>query len=167
MRSSLESIARGAFAGAAGGLALTAGEPLERVVLGREPVYAPSRILSELFASRAPSRLGTRLASTVSLRFGYAMGLGAAYGAARHRLPKPPPLGGIVLGAAICAFEIVAMPTVGATPRIRAWPRGDLALLAVHTLGFGLASAFVYERLKSVRERRPHSSLPPAPSAPS
>jgi len=82
------------------------------------------------------------------MRFGYAMSLGAAYGAARHRLPKQPLLAGIVLGAGICTFEVVAMPAAGATPRIRAWPPGDLALLAVHTLGFGLASALVYERLR-------------------
>lgn len=95
------------------------------------------------------------------MRCAYAMSLGAAYGAARRGLPRAPVLAGVALGAAIWAFEIVAMPSAGATPRLRAWSPGELVLLGVHTLGFGLASAIAYEQLGR------HSSSAPASAVPS
>ncbi|HVU49720.1 MAG TPA: hypothetical protein VHL80_03480 [Polyangia bacterium] len=128
------------LSGLAGTLVLELMERFERRVLGRPPLYASTRI-----AARLAGRLGVSLGPTGAriagglLRWSY----GPALAVARARLAGPPTRSvarALGFGAAIYAFELVALPALGATPPLRAWPRTEVVSLAAHTLAFALGS---------------------------
>ena len=124
-------------AGLAGTAALGRFEWLERLVLGREPAYAPAAISKRLFGSRRYGPL---------LRWTYGPALGIAYGAvdalgARTRDVASVPrrwIRPLVFGAAVGAAELVALPRIGATPRLRA---PEVVALFLHACAFALATA--------------------------
>src|SRR5207302_6178311 len=111
-------------AGVAATAALGRFEWLERLLLGREPSYAPARVAERLFGSR---RFGPLL------RWTYGPALGVAYGALRSRVRIPA----LAFGGAIATAELLAMPRLGATPPLRG--REAIALF-VHTAAFAVAA---------------------------
>lgn len=140
VRAERADIVRGALAGIAGAVALAVSDALERALLGREPVYVPARVAARLSA-RVPGAPRRGLA----LRFPYAALLGAGYGATRGLLPGSSARAGARLGVAVWALELLLLPATGATPPVRAWPRGEPGLLFLHTLVFGLVTAAAFE----------------------
>jgi len=132
----LKTIRRGLVAGIAGTLVLSVFDRLERRLLGREPLYAPSRI-----AARLAARFGIELSATAARRAGWA--LRAVYGpslgvagawldpgtgrrtsrACRH-------------GLAISVFELTVSPLVGAAPPLARWPLSEVFLLVAHATAF-------------------------------
>jgi len=144
------SAAQGALAGVLGTLALDASEGVEGRLLGRTPVYAPSRIARRLASRvewlpkrrRAVQRLGT------VLRWAYGPGLGLLYGLLRPRLPGGAVRKGLALAVGVLAFERIAMPAVGAVPPFAAWPRREKALLAAHTALYGLCAEAGFRALR-------------------
>jgi hypothetical protein len=136
---------RAALAGLIGAVVLTAFERLEWRLLRERPVYAPALIGQRL--------LRPWLGSAESLPgAGYA--LRAAYGpllaVALLRLAGnsgPAWHRGFGLGLAIYLFELAAMPAVGATPQLRAWPRRQRWMLLAHTTAFGVSTALASEAL--------------------
>lgn len=127
----------GVLAGAVGTGAIALSDRLERAWLGRAQVYAPARIAARLFRLRALRRAR---AAGVLLRWSYGALIGTVWNRllpARGRGTWPRAVG---LGAAILAFELVALPALGATPPLRSWPRAEKALLAWHTQVFGFAA---------------------------
>lgn len=132
-----ESAIAGALAGALGTLALAASDRLERRALGRRPVYAPAQIAARLFGVRPGGR--ARVVGAV-LRWSY----GPLIGLIGSRV-VPPRRGwswrrALGLGAAVHAFELLALPLTGATPALARWPRMERLSLAFHTTIFGVAA---------------------------
>ena len=120
------------LAGLAGTAALGRFEWLERLALGREPAYAPAAISGRLFGTRRYGPL---------LRWIYGPALGVAYGAlaarsagrsARWRPARP-----LSFGLAVAAAELIGLPWIGATPRLRG---REVAALVVHACAFSLAT---------------------------
>jgi len=125
-------------AGVAATAALGRFESLERLLLGREPSYAPARVAQRLFGSRHFGPL---------LRWTYGPALGVAYGALRSRISVPA----LAFGAAIATVELLAMPRVGATPPIRG--REAIALF-LHAVAFAVAAeAALSQAARSVSRR--------------
>jgi hypothetical protein len=119
------------------GLAATAAlgrfEWLERAALGKEPAYAPARVAERLFGSR---RLGPLL------RWTYGPALGALYGALRSRFRIPA----VAYGIAVALGESVAMPKVGALPRLHGRERVALFL---HAIAFAIAAEAALRQARS------------------
>src|SRR5687767_4942080 len=113
-------LSMGLFAGAAGTLAVEASEQLEAAWLGERPLYSAKDVARRLFGGAVPGP---------ALRWPYGVLLGAVAG----RLLDGRRLGAVgeavAVGGAVLAFELVAMPALGATPPLRAWPRRQLATL--------------------------------------
>jgi hypothetical protein len=119
---------------------------LERVRdrrLGRPPVYAPSHLVRHLLASTADvvPQKSTAVRWGRLARWVYGPTLGVAYAVAQRRLPGSVPLRGLLFGAAVCAWELAALPAVGATPALKRWPPGQVGWLVVQTVTFGVATA--------------------------
>ena len=120
-------------AGFAATLALGRFEWLERAALGKEPAYAPARVAERLFGSR---RLGPLL------RWTYGPALGALYGALRSRFRIPA----VAFGAAVALAESIAMPKVGALPKLHGRER---AALFIHAIAFALAAEAALRQARS------------------
>ena len=131
----------GALAGLAGTATLTllsAGEERRR---GRAPVYDPGLMVGRLAARYLGVELTDRQrqAAGLLMRWPYGALWGLALGAA-------PSLGswvlwGTALGGAAFGFELIALPLVGATPRLRQWGRSEIAVDAVNTFTYGLVTS--------------------------
>jgi hypothetical protein len=127
-------------AGACGVAALVVAERLERLVAGREPVYADGRVAARL-AHRGGFAVGTRGALRLGSALRWAYGPALAF--ARAWLPggRTPGLGrALSFGAMIYLGELLALPATGATPPVRRWPRRQVAMLGAHTLTFALGA---------------------------
>ncbi|HZL19160.1 MAG TPA: hypothetical protein VFG23_15595 [Polyangia bacterium] len=136
--------ALGLVAGLAGTAVLSIFESLERRLLGREPVYAPARLVARLAA-----RAGIAIGASRARRLGRAMRwvYGPSLGIASAWLSSPSgPRPGRVLrrAAAILGFELVALPLVGAVPPLAAWPSVELLLLAAHTSAFAAGAELAF-----------------------
>jgi hypothetical protein len=107
-------------------LAVSAVEPLERAILGAEPVYSARSVARRLFGRRVG-----RLPAT-ALRYGYGLALGAFVS---RGLRLRSALG---IAAAVYGFERVAMPVLGLTPPVHRWPPRQRLTLLLHTLAFGV-----------------------------
>ena len=103
-------------------VALGVMDVVERRFLRRKPTYATSRMGERLF--------GSALAGD-AMRLVYAPAM--AWLKRRTKLPA------LVFGPLVAAFELVAMPLVGATPPVRKWRRGEVPWLFVHATAFALA----------------------------
>jgi len=110
--------------GVAATAALGRFERLERLLLGREPSYAPARVAERFLGSH---RFGPLL------RWTYGPALGAVYGALRSRFRVPA----LAFGAAIATAELLIMPRLGATPPLRG--REAIALF-LHAAAFAVAA---------------------------
>ncbi|HLK92064.1 MAG TPA: SDR family oxidoreductase [Polyangia bacterium] len=138
-------VARGLVAGVAGTLAVALAGWVERRLLGRRPVYAPSRLARRLFAqaARTPGRAS---AIGKAMRWTYGPLVGLVWSATigrmiRRRWPATRAWpAGLALGAAVYLFELLALPGSGATRPLARWPAADRLLLAGHTAAFGLAA---------------------------
>jgi NAD(P)-dependent dehydrogenase (short-subunit alcohol dehydrogenase family) len=138
-------VAHGLAVGAAGTLAVALAGWVERRLLGRRPLFAPSRLAQRLFeeAARTPRR--ARAIGKV-MRWTYGPLIGVAWSATfgrwvRRRWPGARAWpAGLALGAAVYLFELFALPRSGATPRLGRWPAADRLLLAGQTAAFGLAA---------------------------
>jgi hypothetical protein len=154
------SVGRGLLPGAAGAAALVAFEPLERKLLGHEPIYSARRIATRLFGRR-----GARLAGPLQLS--YAVGLATLAGAiSPPGGPKRSPtraahpftrwlVRSVCFAAAIAGFELSVVPRLRATPPLSSWPRRDRRALLLHTLVF----AAVAEGFRAGTSRRPPLTL--------
>jgi hypothetical protein len=120
-------------AGVAATAALGRFEWLERAALGKEPAYAPARVAERLFGTRRWGPL---------LRWTYGPALGVVYGALRSRLRIPA----VVFGVAIALGECVAMPRLGALPRLHGRERTALFL---HAIAFALAAEAALRQARS------------------
>jgi hypothetical protein len=116
-------------AGVGGTLGLRAFEVFEHRALGREPVYSPRRIAKRMLGAASVAPL---------LRWTY----GPAAGALLVLTGAPP----LLFALGIAAFELWAMPRVGATPPPSRWRRGELPFLFAHTAAFSLAAAAAARR---------------------
>jgi hypothetical protein len=83
------------------------------------------------------------------MRWTYGPTLGASFALVRRRLPPSPALSGLVFGIGVAGFELTALPAVSATPPVRSWGRREIALLALQTAVYGLATAFALDRITS------------------
>ena len=101
---------------------LAAFDALERGLLGHRPAYDVERMGRRLFGSPRKGR---------ALRWVY----GPAMAFLQTRLRIPP----LLFGPMVAAAELYAMPRVGATPRPRKWPDGEVPLLFAHSTAFALA----------------------------
>jgi hypothetical protein len=139
---------RGALAGLVGAIVLTAFERLEWRLLRRRPVYAPTPVGERLIRRWLGSRAALPVAGYL-LRAVYGPMLTVALlergGTRAHALRR-----GLRFGLAIYLFELGAMPAVGATPRLSAWPAGERWMLLLHTTAFGLSTALASEALARV-----------------
>jgi fumarate reductase subunit D len=54
----------------------------------------------------------------------------------------------LALGGAVYLFELLVLPLLGATPRLRRWPAGDKLRLAGHTGLYGLATEMTFRSLE-------------------
>jgi uncharacterized membrane protein YagU involved in acid resistance len=144
-----------------GTLALEASAGWERRLLGREPRYAPPRIVRGLlwrWARRVPDRRQARWMGQ-GLRWAYGLTLGGLHGLVRSALPARGVWKGLVLGAGVLAFETVVMPGVGAVPPLSRWPRKERWLLAAHTALYGLSTELAF----SLADARSARAISPAP----
>ncbi len=147
-------------AGAAGTLAVSGLAKLERMLLGRAPVYSPSLMavrLSRKLIGRRPTREVRETAGTL-MRWSYGPALGIGFGLARPSLPQGPLARGALLGLAVFGFELGVLPRVGATPRLRSWSRSEVALLLAHSLAYGLVTELAYQRFSARQPFRPKVS---------
>jgi hypothetical protein len=103
-------------------LLLHGADAIERKVLGRRPEYDVERMGRRLFGS---ARAGT------ALRWIY----GPVLAVVQKKLDLPP----LLFGPAIALAELFAMPRVDATPAVRRWRRGEVALLFAHATAFSIA----------------------------
>jgi hypothetical protein len=136
-------------AGIAGTLAVSSFGRFERRVLGHAPVYAPDRIAQRLLgrALGRPTRARTQRLAGFLMRWSYGPLLGAALGAALASLEAPWPVRGVLVGAGVMLFELLAMPAMRATPPLERWDRAELPLLAAHSAAFGLVAEGVRARV--------------------
>ena len=111
-------------AGLAATVALGRFEWLERLVLGKEPAYAPARVAERLLGDRRYGPL---------LRWTYGPALGIAFGALRSRFGIPP----LAFGALVATAEAFGMPCVGATPKFAG---RELFALFAHAAAFAVAA---------------------------
>jgi hypothetical protein len=151
----------GLLAGVAGTAALSAFERLEWALLGgRMAIYAPALVGRGLagrwIAGAMPPGRGDRLG--YALRWLYGPSLGVLFATARPRLPREPVAAGLCLGAGIFAFELAALPAVGATPPVGRWSRFEPWLLMLHTAVFGVATSVTADFLAA-------NTTPPAGTA--
>jgi hypothetical protein len=96
---------------------------LERALLKRRPVFDPGKIARRLLGDESLAPL---------LRWGYATALARV----QRRFRVHP----LVFGPAVALCELLLMPAVGATPKVKRWPRGEVPLLFAHATSFALAA---------------------------
>jgi hypothetical protein len=148
---------RGLVAGAVGTAvesALTAAEAARR---GRPAVYDPSLLAGRLMGRRLDVQLGAgqqRLVGGI-MRWAYGPGWGVLLElvAGRQLRRWTWPLWGLALGGALLAFEVTALPAIGATPQLSRWERAELGLDALNAALFGLVVAAVLRALPKGRLR--------------
>jgi hypothetical protein len=129
--------------GAVAGLAGTAVLQLLSAAQRQEPIYAPERIAGRLVERYLRRPLPGPERNTVGrfLRWTYGPSLGSAFGEAEQMTQLPYPLSGLCLGAAVWAFELVALPLTGATPPLRTWGLRTILGDGLQALLFGIATA--------------------------
>jgi hypothetical protein len=127
----------GLLSGACGTAVLSASDVIERQLLGRRPVYAVRKIALRLWPDlrHRPAEL---LQTMIGLRLGYGTSLGVVRELASKRGRFVVDALGVA--ASIFCFECLAMPLVGATPKLSRWPARDRWFLALHTAVYGLAT---------------------------
>ena len=149
MKSKDRRTARGFLAGAIGTLVLTGFEVLETGWLGGPSLYAAGSVARGLATRFTKWKLAgrTQTVAGLALRWAYGPSLGALYARVRPQLPLSVPAAAVCLAGGIFGFELLAMPALGATPPLRKWDRPQLAMLAAHTLAYGLGTSLAYDRL--------------------
>jgi hypothetical protein len=70
------------------------------------------------------------------MRWSYATALVLVRAAVEARACVKPAAGWLGLASGVYAFELALLPALGATPRLAAWPRRQLATLWLHTAVF-------------------------------
>jgi len=148
-------VLRGAAAGTAAAVVQAGVGTLESNVFlpdGENPNFAPRMM------ARVAERLGTSLSTTERWTLGtvyhhaYGAGWGVLYAVARERYRVDPVVGGLLLGGTIYG---ITFPRWGGAVQIDAErppgvrTRRMEVVLASVTLSFGLATAYMYERLRS------------------
>jgi hypothetical protein len=135
-RRELEGIVVGLFATAA----LTLLERFEWRILGRKPVYAPSKVAASL-GRRWGFGKNPRVAAKVglALRWVYGPVLGVLFHVATPARRRASIRAAVSHSALIYGFELVAMPLTGASPPLGEWEPNELLLLAAHTSLFAAA----------------------------
>lgn len=127
--------------GLAGLAGLTAFEALERRLLGRPPVYAPTRIAARLLRRYTPrAHIHPAYAGT-ALRLCYSALLAGFFVRGRRFLPRSSAGAAACSAALVTGFELLALPLTGATPPLGSWPRPSQLLLFLHVLAFMRAAA--------------------------
>jgi hypothetical protein len=168
MKSKHRRTARGFLAGAIGTLVLTGFEVLETGWLGGPSLYAAGPVARGLASRFTRWKLAgrTQAVAGLALRWAYGPSIGAVYARARPRLPLSVPAAAVCLAGGILGFELLAMPALGATPPLRKWDRPQLAMLAAHTLSYGLGTAVAYDRLTRSSRREAATDPTIGPSHP-
>ena len=113
---------KGLRAGIAATLAVAALGPVERAVLRRQPVFAPSRIARRL-STRAGFPLEHAQIAGLAMRATY----GPVWAILWSRLSpfRNPLRSALALAASIFVFEELAMPAAGATPPRASWTTAE------------------------------------------
>ena len=140
---SLSSPINGAAKGTLAGIAGTA--VIQLVSLGKQDdtVYQPERLAGRLasrYLHRCLSPSERRTAGSV-LRWLYGPGWGTAFGEVQEVVHVPYPIAGVALGAAVWVFELLALPLTAATPRLKSWGKGQIAMDGIQAILFGVATA--------------------------
>lgn len=154
----LPALLAGAAAGVVGSIVQAAiGKSEELALL---PEWEDSNIAPRLM-DRLADGMGESLptpaawALGTAFHLGYGATWGGLYALARERLRPDPVVGGLAMGAVIYAITFPAWGGAVRTrterqPRRRSW--GMEVVAASVTLGFGLATAAAYERIRPGRE---------------
>lgn len=152
-RSEVADIARGALAGLAGTVVISALSAVEARLRGRPAVYEPAAMAGRL-GRRVGMRLDDRQRAWAGrlMRWPYGASWGAALGALAPG--RGWPVSGLLLGGAVLGFELIVLPLVSATPRIRRWGREQVASDGLNTLAYGLATAGLLVVLKKAGRRQ-------------
>ena len=131
---------KGLRAGIAGTLAVAAMGPLERAVLHRQPVFAPSRLAKRL-STRAGFSLRHERFAGVAMRATY----GPAWALVWSKLSpfRSPVRSALALAASIFVFEELAMPAVGATPPRASWTRAEHLFVLAQALTYAAVAVSV------------------------
>ncbi|MGH7912056.1 MAG: hypothetical protein ACREQM_15515 [Candidatus Dormibacteraceae bacterium] len=141
----------------AAGLAGTAAESLltlaQTASRGRSSIYDPAEMAGRL-AQRwldLPLGAGQRRWIGRLMRWSYGPGWAVLFGviAGRRRMGPTWPAWGLCLGAAVLAFELAALPPIGATPALRDWGADEVGLDALNAVVFGLVVAATLRALRS------------------
>ncbi len=121
-----------------------------RMLGGRQPVFMPAMLVHRMVLAATGHSLDRRVARAlgVLMRAGYGPSWAAAWvlvrGGREPRLVRDT----CVLGGIIWAFEIVALPTMRATPPLCHWPATDIAL----DLSNGLVFAVVTNAVMAMQQ---------------
>jgi hypothetical protein len=147
MRSKDRPVARGFIAGAIGTLVLTGFEVFEAGWFGRPTLYSAGPVARRLAARFTKWQLAERpqAVAGLMLRWCYGVCVGAVYARVRPRLPSSAPAAAVCLAGGIFGFELLALPSLGATPPLGTWDPAQLGMLAAHTLSYGLGTACAYD----------------------
>jgi hypothetical protein len=124
---------RGLRSGIAGTLAVAALGPVERAVLRRPPVFAPSRIAKRL-STRAGFALKHEHVAGFAMRATYGPTWAILW--SRHSRFKSPLRSALALAASILVFEELAMPAVGATPPLSSWTTAEHLFVVAQALTY-------------------------------
>lgn len=150
----LPALLAGAAAGLVGSVVQAAiGKSEELAFLPeREDSNIAPRLMARV-AEAVGEDLSTRAAWALGTVFhlGYGAGWGALYALARERRPVDPLIGGLALGGVIYAVTFPRWGGAVQTRTERSWKRRSREMEVVAasiTLGFGLATAAVYERIR-------------------
>ncbi len=138
-------MARGAVAGTAGAVAMSAATNAEMRLRGREPSYAPAKALGRVLGLRVRTErekklLGAAGHSATAISLGVARGLLARAGLG------PRGATAALFGLAM-APEVAIVPALGATDPPWRWSRADTAISFAHHAVFATATSVVYEAL--------------------
>lgn len=139
------SVRRAAVAGA---LATVAESALMQLGMkiggGRRPVFLPSAMVSRM-AGQIGCTLDDSFARLVGnvMRAGYGPAWGIGWALLTRERPLRPLRDTCLLGSVIWAFELLMLPRLGATPRLRYWPRRDIGWDLANALAFAAIYTYV------------------------
>ena len=162
----IKRIARGAAAGLAGTAVLTLLAEGERRRRGGPAVFEPGRMAGRLAQRHLGVELSVRQRRCAGqlMRWPYGAAWGVVLSAVGGVVPRARawPVRGAALGGAVLAFELIALPLVGATPGLRQWGRDEIVSDGVNTLAYGLVAAAILAAPQraaaphAARSGRPH-----------
>jgi uncharacterized protein YndB with AHSA1/START domain len=144
-RETWTAMGRGALAGTAGAVAMSAATNVEMRLRGRDPSYAPAKTLGRVLGLNVRTEREKKLLG-IAGHTATAVSLGVAGGLLRRAGlgPRSARLG--LFGLAM-APELVIVPALGATDPPWRWSRSDTVISVVHHAIFAATTSAAYEAL--------------------